>query len=64
MWMPPKALSAPQTWDEYFQDWIIWAKQVGMNVWWGRGGLNVKVRVHVHDIITAQPGDLVYGRLF
>src|SRR5207248_4458470 len=42
MWLPPKPLSAPQTWDEYAQSWVLWAKQVAMNLYYGRGGLNVK----------------------
>ncbi|MCJ1375196.1 hypothetical protein MMC20_006430 [Loxospora ochrophaea] len=42
MWMPPRPLNQKETWDECFQRWWVWAKQIRMNLWWGRGGLNVK----------------------
>ncbi|KAI9837311.1 MAG: hypothetical protein M1819_000385 [Sarea resinae] len=42
MWMPPRRLDAPVSWDEWMQGWWLWARQVGMNAWYGRGGLNVK----------------------
>ena len=43
MWMPPKSMGEGQSWDEWTQGWLLWSRQVGMNAWWGRGGLNVKV---------------------
>ncbi|MCJ1411257.1 hypothetical protein MMC19_005345 [Ptychographa xylographoides] len=42
MWMPPKSMGEGQSWDEWTQGWLLWSRQVGMNAWWGRGGLNVK----------------------
>jgi hypothetical protein len=43
--MPPKHAGVKESWDEWFEGWKLWFKQVGMNCWYGRGGLNVKVRV-------------------
>ena len=45
MWMLPKPACQKETWDEWAQSWFLSAKQLGMNLWWGRGGLNVKVRM-------------------
>ncbi|KAI9876726.1 MAG: hypothetical protein M1830_005862 [Pleopsidium flavum] len=42
MWLPPTPLSGPQTWDAYVQSWLLWFQQVGMNAYYGRGGLNVR----------------------
>jgi hypothetical protein len=41
MWMPPRALAKEATWDDWSQSWLLWFKQVGMNLYYGRGGLNV-----------------------
>lgn len=41
-WMTPKSPNATQTWSDYFGDWQLWLNQVRMNLWYGRGGLNVK----------------------
>ncbi|MCJ1248995.1 hypothetical protein MMC30_006216 [Trapelia coarctata] len=41
-WMPPRRAGQPESWDEWFQGWVLWGRQVVMNLWWGRGGLNVK----------------------
>jgi len=43
MWVPPKPLKAKQTWWEWGQSWWLWTQQVGMNLWYGRGGLRVDV---------------------
>jgi len=42
MWQPPTPLSAPPTWDAYIQSWLLWLQQLGMNAYYGRGGLNVR----------------------
>jgi len=42
MWLPPKAIGQKETWGEWLDGWSLWAQQVGMNLWYGRGGLNVK----------------------
>ncbi|KAI9795437.1 MAG: hypothetical protein M1833_007036 [Piccolia ochrophora] len=42
MWLPPRPLHANESWDSYVQSWWLWLKQVGMNLWYGRGGLNVR----------------------
>ncbi len=41
-WLSPRDPHAPQSWSEYAGDWWLWAMQVRMNLWYGRGGLNVK----------------------
>ncbi|KAK5681920.1 hypothetical protein LTS10_006454 [Elasticomyces elasticus] len=41
-WLPPRSPSAPATWHEWAGDWWLWSQQVRMNLWYGRGGLNVK----------------------
>lgn len=41
-WMPPKSPHSPQSWSDYFGDWQLWLSQIRMNLWHGRGGLNVK----------------------
>jgi len=43
-WMPPRPSELKETWGEWLEGWKLWWQQVGMNVWYGRGGLNVKVR--------------------
>ena len=45
MWMPPRPASQKESWGEWFEGWKLWGQQVCMNAWYGRGGLNVKVRV-------------------
>lgn len=42
MWMPPHPLNEPQSWSLYLSSWTLWAQQIYMNTWYGRGGLNVK----------------------
>jgi hypothetical protein len=41
--MPPRPSELKETWGEWLEGWKLWCQQVGMNVWYGRGGLNVKV---------------------
>jgi hypothetical protein len=43
MWMPPRPAQLKETWGEWFGGWSLWSKQVAMNLFYGRGGLNVKV---------------------
>lgn len=43
MWLPPKSSASPETWTEWIDSWSMWIQQLGMNIWYGRGGLNVKV---------------------
>ncbi|KZF26717.1 acyl-CoA N-acyltransferase [Xylona heveae TC161] len=45
MWMRPKPLTsaaAQSSWTDWFESWRLWLDQVFMNLWYGRGGLNVK----------------------
>ena len=41
-WLPPHSPRAPTTWHDWMGDWWLWLSQVQMNLWYGRGGLNVK----------------------
>lgn len=43
MWMPPRPAELKETWGEWWEGWKMWGSQVAMNLWYGRGGLNVKV---------------------
>jgi hypothetical protein len=45
MWMRPRPAKLKETWGEWAEGWSLWIQQVGMNLWYGRGGLNVKVRL-------------------
>ncbi len=48
MWIPPRPMDRKLSWGEWLwekqEDWRLWGSQVYMNLWYGRGGLNVKVR--------------------
>ncbi|KAI1167972.1 acyl-CoA N-acyltransferase [Nemania serpens] len=41
-WLRPHPADQPPTWHDWFEGWRLWFNQVGMNRWYGRGGLNVK----------------------
>jgi hypothetical protein len=41
--MLPRPTELKETWGEWWGGWKLWFQQVGMNAWYGRGGLNVKV---------------------
>ena len=41
-WLAPSNPQAPQTWSSWAGDWWLWLAQVRTNLWYGRGGLNVK----------------------
>lgn len=43
MWLPPRPAELKETWGEWLEGWRLWTNQVGMNLRYGRGGLNVKV---------------------
>lgn len=43
MWLRPQPQGQPQSWHDWFDDWRLWFDQVKTNLWFGRGGLNVKV---------------------
>lgn len=43
MWMPPRPAELKESWSEWWEGWKLWGNQVAMNLWYGRGGLNVKV---------------------
>ncbi|KAI8634970.1 acyl-CoA N-acyltransferase [Xylariaceae sp. FL1651] len=41
-WLRPQQAGQSATWYDWFESWRLWFNQVGMNFWYGRGGLNVK----------------------
>ncbi|KAI8956497.1 acyl-CoA N-acyltransferase [Daldinia sp. FL1419] len=41
-WLGPQRADQPQTWHDWIEGWRLWFSQVGMNLYYGRGGLNVK----------------------
>lgn len=43
MWLRPQLADQPPTWSDWFEGWKLYFGQVRMNLWYGRGGLNVKV---------------------
>jgi hypothetical protein len=45
MWLRPQPRDQKQSWYDWLGDWRLWLGQVKMNLWFGRGGLNVKVGV-------------------
>jgi GNAT superfamily N-acetyltransferase len=56
MWMKPRKTSEPVTWEEWFDDYILWFKQ-GVNLIWyqGRGGLRTdRYRVWKREQAKAQ----------
>lgn len=47
MWLRPCPAGHKPTWTDWWEDWRLWFSQVGMNLWYGRGGLNVNVSLSV-----------------
>ncbi|KAI4144293.1 MAG: hypothetical protein LQ340_006709 [Diploschistes diacapsis] len=47
MWMPPQPSSTRQGWYEWWQGWVLWGRQIMVNLQYGRGGLNVKQRYYI-----------------
>lgn len=41
-WMRPQTADASQSWAAWAGDWYLWLAQGAMNLWYGRGGLNVQ----------------------
>jgi hypothetical protein len=54
MWMRPRPAELKEAWGEWFEAWKLWIQQVGMNLYYGRGGLNVKVGLLVSFLICIQ----------
>ncbi|KAI9838233.1 MAG: hypothetical protein M1837_002507 [Sclerophora amabilis] len=45
MWLPPRPTTiaaATTSWTELAQSWLLWFQQLGLNLYHGRGGLNVR----------------------
>jgi hypothetical protein len=49
--MPPRPVEMKETWGEWWEGWKLWSQQVEMNLWYGRGGLNVKVCIRVSSLV-------------
>ena len=60
MWMPPRPVGVKETWVEWLESWKLWTQQVGMNLYYGRGGLNVKVRL-AYNLPCVRPESSVSG---
>lgn len=45
-WLKPQPAGQPATWRDWLEGWRLWLNQVYMNLYYGRGGLIVKVRAH------------------
>ncbi|KAI0122107.1 acyl-CoA N-acyltransferase [Daldinia grandis] len=41
-WLRPQKVDQSPTWADWIEGWRLWFSQVGMNLYYGRGGLNVK----------------------
>lgn len=55
-WLRPHPADQPPTWHDWFEGWRLWFNQVGMNRWYGRGGLNVKVRLSItRELCSGNP---------
>ena len=52
MWMPPRNAELKESWGEWWEGWKLWTSQVAMNLWYGRGGLNVKVGVAPPAVVS------------
>ncbi|KAI9155636.1 Swainsonine transporter swnT [Paramyrothecium foliicola] len=48
MWLRPRPTLQPPTWNDWLEGWRLYLNQVGMNFWYGRGGLIVKVKLPRH----------------
>jgi len=55
MWLPPRPVGQQRTWTELWEEWRFWASQVRVNLWYGRGGLNVKVSFGCLDSRISRP---------
>ncbi|CAG9957029.1 unnamed protein product [Clonostachys rosea f. rosea IK726] len=42
MWLRPQPANSTPTWNDWLEGWRLYFNQVGMNLYYGRGGLNVK----------------------
>ncbi|KAF2010482.1 hypothetical protein BU24DRAFT_399865 [Aaosphaeria arxii CBS 175.79] len=42
MWLRPQPAGTPETWNDWYEGWKLYFSQVAMNLYYGRGGLNVK----------------------
>ncbi|RYP31144.1 hypothetical protein DL767_005897 [Monosporascus sp. MG133] len=52
MWLKPQRTDQPISWHDWFEGWRLWFNQIGMNLWYGRGGLIVKVgRVYAEPFV-------------
>lgn len=59
-WMPPHDAGEPQSWHDWLGEWWLWFEQVKMNMWYGRGGLNVK-RYYIWKKAQAEAQKHIWG---
>lgn len=49
MWLRPQPATQAPTWNDWLEGWRLYFGQVAMNLYYGRGGLIVKVRSQILD---------------
>ena len=70
MWLRPQKADQPQTWNDWYEGWKLYFNQIGMNLWYGRGGLKVNVS---SETLVPTPGchagmltmisrDIIFGK--
>ncbi|KAI0166407.1 acyl-CoA N-acyltransferase [Xylariaceae sp. FL1272] len=59
-WLRPQPMDQPPTWYDLAEDWRLWFNQLGMNIWYGRGGLNVK-RYYIWKAAQAKAQSAVWN---
>ncbi|KAK5629642.1 hypothetical protein RRF57_005357 [Xylaria bambusicola] len=66
-WLRPQQADYSSTWYNWLEDWRLYFNQVGMNLWYGRGGLNVKrywiwkaVQSKVQSTVWTDPRDYYF----
>jgi len=57
-WLPPSQPGSPESWFDWMGSWQLWLSQIRMNLWYGRGGLNVKRYYIWKAAQTEAQGDL------
>ena len=51
--LPSQRAGEKQAWHDWFEDWRMWAEQVAMTTWYGRGCLNVKVSGSISTLVVS-----------
>ncbi|QIW95307.1 hypothetical protein AMS68_000825 [Peltaster fructicola] len=58
-WLPPRPINTPESWYDHLGMWSLWLQQFGMNMVYGRGGLNVK-RYWIWKAAQAEAQDVLW----